>query len=205
MAKRWERTDSLSAVLEKIKGALRSEPPIREQVERAKRGLRMQLARLEMIQKNLEERDRALLNKVADAYGRQDQIAMKALSSELAELRKAEKATLYSRVALEKTVLRLEAAQSLDELARALVPAMGVMKSVKSAIKGAVPEAEDAIRDVFDNFNSALIGLGINLDGFELHQVLSEDAEKILQEAEAIAEQRIKERLPRSLGQGDLT
>jgi len=191
---------SLSELVNHIKEALLKKPPIREQLERAKYGLRAQIARLEMIQQGLEERDRALFNKITEAYEKQDHLSMKALSSELAELRKAEKATLYSKLALEKTLLRLEAAKSLDELAKALVPTIGVMRNLKTAISGVVPDAEDALRDVFDTFNTALIGLGINIDSFRIYQPHNEEVEKILQEAEAVAEQKIKEKLPKTMG-----
>jgi len=189
----------LSEIVDRIKEAL-SRKPAREQLERAKYGLKAQIAKLELIQRNLEERDKTLFNRITEAYEKQDHLSMKALSSELAELRKAEKATLYSKLALERTLLRLEAAKSLDELARALVPTIGVMKNLRTAIGGLIPEAEDALRDVFETFNSALIGLGINLDSFRIYQPHSEEVEKILQEAEAIAEQKLKEKLPKTMG-----
>jgi len=118
------------------------------------------------------------------------------LASELSELRKVEKMLVQAKLALEGIVLRLRTVSELGDIITVLAPAAGVIKNIQSGMVGVFPSANKELENIgtllteFVSSANQTTGLPVNVE------TANEEAEKILNEAASIAEQRIKEKLP---------
>jgi len=73
---------------------------------------------------------------------------------------------------------------------------MAVIRNVKQGLVGVLPEAESEIGEISGLLSSILVDAG-TVGGYSLNfEAANEDAEKILAEASAVAETRMKEKFP---------
>jgi division protein CdvB (Snf7/Vps24/ESCRT-III family) len=117
-------------------------------------------------------------------------------ANELAEIRKMEKMIIHARLALEQIVLRLSTVSELGDVVSTLAPAVSVLRSVRTGMSAVFPEAEKELGTI-GNLLSGIImdaghNTGLNID----FQTASEDAQKILNEAATVAEQKVQEKFP---------
>ena len=181
---------------DKVKEAIRPSGPLKPRLEDAIRAIQTQVARLDSTSTKLKERDAAIFNKVVTAIQKHDTQHASVYANELAEVRKMNKMVTSSRLALEQIVLRLNTVSELGDIVVTLAPAMSVIRSVKSGIISVLPEAEREINEISGLLSSILVDAG-QVSGSTLNfEAANEDAEKILAEASAVAEQRMKEKFP---------
>ncbi|NWG08745.1 MAG: hypothetical protein HXX80_00255 [Nitrososphaerales archaeon] len=179
---------------ERLKDSVKPQDPLRPRLEQATRQIQAQVGRLDSTLSKLKERDTSLFNKVTASLQRHDAQMASSLSNELSEVRKMTKMVSQSKVALEQIEFRLGTVQSLGDVAATLAPVMGIVRSVRSGLVGVMPEAEHEIGEISGILSSILVDAG-QLGGLTLNfEVANEDAEKILAEASAVAEQRMKEK-----------
>ena len=119
------------------------------------------------------------INKLVDAYTKHDTAHANIYANELAEVRKMAKLVMNARLALDQVALRIRTCTEFGDLVANLGPAIGVLRSVSSCLTGVVPEAEGLNSGSTMNFNN-----------------VSEDAAKILNEAAAVAEQKVSANFP---------
>jgi len=192
---KWEAKDT-PGLATRIKETIKPPGPLKPRLDAAMRALQLQIQKLEIANQKFQERDRAIFSKIVDAYSRHDMDHAKIYANELAEIRKMSKLLMQSKMALEQIVMRLSTVTELGDIVATLAPAMGVIRSVKSGISTLLPEAEKELGDISTILSSILVdagqtaGLSINFE------TANEDAMKILSEAAAIAEQKVKEKLP---------
>ncbi|MGQ9718598.1 MAG: Snf7 family protein [Nitrososphaerales archaeon] len=179
---------------ERVKDSVKPQDPLRPRLEQATRQIQVQIGRLDSTLSRLKERDASLFNKVTASLQRHDTQTASSLSNELSEVRKMMKMVSQSKVALEQIEFRLGTVQGLGDVAATLAPVMGIVRSVRSGLVGVMPEAEHEIGEISSILSSILVDAG-QLGGLTLNfEVANEDAEKILVEASAVAEQRMKEK-----------
>ncbi len=181
---------------DKVKEAIRPSGPLKPRLEDAVRAIQTQVARLDATCTKLKERDAAIFNKVVTAIQKHDTQHASVYANELAEVRKMNKMVTSSRLALEQIVLRLNTVTELGDIVVTLAPAMSVIRSVKSGIISVLPEAEREINEISGLLSSILVDAGQTSGASLNFEAANEDAEKILAEASAVAEQRMKERFP---------
>jgi division protein CdvB (Snf7/Vps24/ESCRT-III family) len=181
---------------DKVKEAIKPSGPLKPRLEDAVRAIQTQVARLDATCTKLKERDAAIFNKVVTAIQKHDTQHASVYANELAEVRKMNKMVTSSRLALEQIVLRLNTVTELGDIVVTLAPAMSVIRSVKSGIISVLPEAEREINEISGLLSSILVDAGQTSGASLNFEVANEDAEKILAEASAVAEQRMKERFP---------
>lgn len=192
---KWEAKEG-PGLATKIKETIKPPGPLKPRLDAAIRSLQMQIHKLDIANQRFQERDRVIFSKIVDAYSRHDMDHAKIYANELAEIRKMSKMLMQSKMALEQIVMRLSTVTELGDIVATLAPAMGVIKTVKSGISSLLPEAEKELGDISTILSSILVdagqtaGLSINFE------TANEDAIKILNEAAAVAEQRVKEKLP---------
>lgn len=181
---------------ERVKEAVRPAGPLKPRLEQAVRQIQIQVAKLDATSTKLRERDGAIFNKVVSSIQKHDMQHASVFANELAEVRKMHKMVTQARLALEQIVLRLNTVQELGDIVVTLTPAMAVIRNVKSGLVSVLPEAENEIGEISGLLSSILVDAG-QLGGYTLNfDAANEDAEKILAEASAVAEQRMKERFP---------
>jgi division protein CdvB (Snf7/Vps24/ESCRT-III family) len=181
---------------DKVKEAIKPSGPLKPRLEDAVRAIQTQVARLDATCTKLKERDAAIFNKVVTAIQKHDTQHASVYANELAEVRKMNKMVTSSRLALEQIVLRLNTVTELGDIVVTLAPAMSVIRSVKTGIISVLPEAEREINEISGLLSSILVDAGQTSGASLNFEVANEDAEKILAEASAVAEQRMKERFP---------
>jgi len=181
---------------ERVREAVRPLGPLRPRLEAAIRQIQIQISKLEATSLKLKERDAAIFNKVVSAIQKHDMQHATVFANELAEIRKMNKMVTSAKLALEQIVLRLNTVQELGDIVVTLAPAMGVIRSIRSGLVSVLPEAENEISEISNLLGSILIDagqLGAATINFE---AANEDAERILAEASAVAEQKMRERFP---------
>ncbi len=181
---------------ERVREAVRPLGPLRPRLEAAIRQIQIQISKLDATSLKLKERDAAIFNKVVSAIQKHDMQHATVFANELAEIRKMNKMVTAAKLALEQIVLRLNTVQELGDIVVTLAPAMGVIRSIRSGLVSVLPEAESEISEISNLLGSILIDagqLGAATINFE---AANEDAERILAEASAVAEQKMREKFP---------
>ena len=202
--KKWSR-DEGTTFRRRVKEAIRPAGPLKPRIEQAVRQIQIQISKLEATANRLKERDTTLFNKVVASIQKHDMQHASIYANELAEIRKMYKMVNQAKVALEQIVLRLNTATELGDIVVTLAPAMAVIKSVKSGLVQVMPEAEREIGEISSLLSSILVDAG-QIGGFTLNfEAANEDAERILAEASAVAEQKMKEKFPELPGLGEPT
>jgi len=192
---KWIR-EQKPPVSDRVREAIRPPGPLKPRLEDAVRAIQAQVAKLEAVSAKQREKDAAIFNKVVAAIQKHDTQHASVYANELAEIRKMNKTVTSSKVALEQIALRLSTVTELGDLVVTLAPAMSVLRSVRSGIISVMPEAEREINEISGLLSSILVDAG-TVSGTTLNfEAANEDAERILAEASAVAEQRMKEKFP---------
>jgi len=194
-AKKWS-TPQGEGMGERIRSAVRPAGPLKPRIEQATRQLQMQITKLDTTANRLKEKDNALFSKIVNYLQKHDTEHATVYANELAEIRKMYKMVMQARLALEQIVTRLSTVTDLGDIVVTLAPAMSVIRSIKSGLSQVIPTAENEISEISSLLSSILVDAG-QLSGSVLNfETANEDAEKILSEASALAEARMKEKLP---------
>jgi division protein CdvB (Snf7/Vps24/ESCRT-III family) len=170
--------------------------PMKQRVNECLFKLKVQERKLERTSYHMQQRDQALYGKcVLAIQGKNSELAS-VYANECAELRKMAKVVLHSELALEQVTLRLEAVHEFGNLAATMMPVAGVVKTLKSQLEGVMPEVSLELSEV----NETLEGLAVDVgEATEISfdtSTSSSESQKILQEANTVAEQKMKERFP---------
>ena len=194
LEKEWSGSDKTLASV--FKKALGPKEPIRRRIIMADYKIRGMVSRLDVFIERLRGRDKALFERVVNALTAKDKIRATMYANEIAEIRKIVRQLTVTQVALEQISLRLETITQLGDIVSGLVPVIGVVKELRGVLKGILPEmslelgeVEDVLRDLIIEAGE-VVGVSIS-EGYA-----SPEAKKILEEAQVIAEQRMKEKFP---------
>jgi division protein CdvB (Snf7/Vps24/ESCRT-III family) len=193
-AKKWER-ELKEPAASRIKSAIFPDPPLKHKIDLARTKLKMQVDKLDQVSARMMERDKNLFNKVVDAFAKHDMDRATLYANELAELRKMSKIILFSKLSLEKVLLRLETIRDIGDLVVAMAPCISVVRAVKSSLAGILPDAEHELGELADVLGGLVSDMG-ELTGYSPTMEASEEAQKILEEAMTVAEQKMREKLP---------
>lgn len=196
-ARKWREEEGQTSFYTKIKEAVRPAGPLKPRLNHAIRRIELHIQRLEKAENRFSERDKSLFAKIVKAYQRRDMIRANVFASELTEMRKMEKMIVHARLALEQIVLRLRTVSELGDVVTTLAPTVDVLRNVKKGISGIMPGADSELEQIGNLLNGIILDAG---HGGELNinfEATNDDAQKILNEAATIAEEKIKEELPK--------
>jgi division protein CdvB (Snf7/Vps24/ESCRT-III family) len=192
---KWQKQPKES-ITKRIKETIRGPEPIKPLIEKASYQIQSHIAKLDNTLKKIKAKDAKLFSKTAKAVQKHDANMSKVYANELAEVRKMAKMVSQAKIVLEQVGMRLHTVKDMGELVVTLAPAIKVIKDVRGGISSIMPEAENEIAMVSEGLGSLMTEFG-NLTGFGMSfEPASEEAEKILAEASAIAEQKMKESFP---------
>lgn len=193
--KTWSRQETAS-VTGKIRDAVKPQGALKPRIQNAVNKLQVQISKMDSMLTKLRERDAHLFQRIVTAMQQHDTSASKVLSNELAEIRKVTRMLGNARMSLEQVQLRLTTIHDLGDAMVAIGPAMSTMKGLKSSLGRFMPEADSELNSMTQTLNGlmmdSLAGDSFNMDS----DISSEDTEKILQEASAVAEQQIGDKFP---------
>ncbi len=192
----WNGGNRGPTLSDKLKDAFKPKEPLRRRIAYANYRLRMVLGRLDMFISRMQERDRVLFEKVVEAHIAKDKARAAMYAAEVAEIRKLVRQVMATRVALEHVTLRLETIQEIGEIAVAVGPVLGVVKELKTALRGIMPELSLELSELEEVLHQVVMEAGQFTGVSPEYYAASEEARKILKEAAAVAEQRLKESFP---------
>ncbi len=170
--------------------------PMKQRISGCLFKLKVQQRKLERSSYHMQQRDQALYGKcVLAVQGKNTELAS-IYANECAEIRKMAKVVLHSELALEQVTLRLEAVNEFGALAYAMLPVASVVKALKSQLEGVMPEVSQELSAVNETLEELNDQVGETTETtFDLSSS-SGESQKILQEANLVAEQKMKERFP---------
>jgi division protein CdvB (Snf7/Vps24/ESCRT-III family) len=179
----------------RIKEAV-SPTPMKQRVNECLFKLKVQQRKLERTSYHMQQRDQALYGKcVLAIQGKNSQLAS-VYANECAELRKMAKVVLHSELALEQVTLRLEAVNEFGTLAATMMPVANVVRTLKTQLEGVMPEVSLELAEVNDTLEGLAVEVGEATEtSFDTTSSTAE-SQQILQEANTVAEQKMKERFP---------
>jgi division protein CdvB (Snf7/Vps24/ESCRT-III family) len=180
----------------RIIGGLRPAEPLKPKIEQASRQIQIQIVKLEQAAAKLREKDHTIFSKIVLSMQKNDDSHATMLANELSEIRKMSSIIVQAKLALEQLTLRLSTIQEMGDLAMTLNPAIGVIKSVQPGLANLVPEAEHEIGEISTLLSGILIEAG-QLNPTQItFETTGAEAEKVIEEAGAIVEQRMKAKFP---------
>jgi division protein CdvB (Snf7/Vps24/ESCRT-III family) len=180
----------------RVRDEVRGPRPMKPQIQKATQQLTSEINRLDQAANRLKHRESTIFKKTVTAVQAHDQESSKAYSNELTEVRKMQKIVTQSRIALEQITTRLQTVTEIGDFAATIAPAIGVIKNVRATLGEAMPDAQGALGEIGAQLTSIMGDVG-QITGTTFYQAEdSEEANKILAEAAAIAEKRMSESLP---------
>jgi division protein CdvB (Snf7/Vps24/ESCRT-III family) len=209
---KWQSNAKGPSFVSRIKDTVKPPTPIKIRIETASRQIRVLIAQLDGAVNRIKQRDQAIFTKVVASLAKHDTEHATVYANELSEVRKMGKVVTQAQLALEQIVLRLGTITDLGDIATTLAPAVTVIRSMKEGLGSAIPEADREIGEISGLLSSILVDAG-SVGGVSLNfGAANEDAQKVLDEAAAVAEQRMSEsfpEIPAGIGvqkqQGDLS
>jgi len=193
--KTWARQETQS-VTGRLRDAVQPQGALKPRIQTAVNKLQVQISKMDSMLGKLHERDAQLFKRIVTAMQQHDTSTSKVLSNELAEIRKVTKMLGNARMSLEQVQLRLTTIHDLGDAMVAIGPAMSTMKGLKSSLGRFMPEADSELNAMTQTLNGLMMD-SLAGDSFSLEtDSSSEETEKILQEASAVAEQQIGDKFP---------
>ena len=191
----WQRPQTPS-LGERFNDVIKPKGALKPRLETGIKRLQTQIGKLDGMITKLKQRDEKLFKRIVVATQNHDITASKVLSKELAEVRKVTKLLGNARIALEQIELRLSTFHDLGDTVVTIMPTIGLMKNLRSSLIKFMPEADRELTGMTemlgglmtDTFHSGDFGIDSSAS--------SEESEKILQEASAVAEAAINDKLP---------
>jgi len=169
---------------------------LKERIATSTYRLRTQLTKLENASTRMQTHDRQLFEKCVAAQAMRDSSRATMYANECAEVRKMSKIILRAQMALEQVLLRLETVEEFGDIVVVMGPVAGVVHSLRTQLAGVIPEVSYELGEIGEELNKIVVDVGESTgQAWEIGSMGGE-AEKILNDASAVAEQRMKEKFP---------
>lgn len=195
-ASNWEKKDQSPGFMDRLRRTARPSTPLKSQIEQANRQIRVLISQLDGTVNRIRQRDATIFKGVVTSLAKHDSQHAAVYANELSEVRKMGKMVTQAQLALEQISLRLGTITDLGEIATTLAPAVSVIRTMKQDLSVALPEADREMGEISGLLSSVLVDAGTT-GGISLNfDAANEDAERVLAEASAVAEQRMKEDFP---------
>jgi division protein CdvB (Snf7/Vps24/ESCRT-III family) len=194
---KWQKApknnDGLGA---KLRSSTRGVEPLKPKLELASRQIQVQVVKLEQAAAKLRDKDASIFSKIVSSMQKNDSIRASMLANELSEVRKMNNIVVQAKLALEQLNLRLTTIQDLGDIASTLTPAISVIKGVQPGLMNLVPDAEAEIGEISTLLSGILVDAGQIDTGALSFEPNNEEAEKVIEEASAIVEERMRTKFP---------
>jgi division protein CdvB (Snf7/Vps24/ESCRT-III family) len=193
--KDWER-ESNEPVISRVSSKFHHKPPVKEQLSAALYRLKVQQNKLESAATRMQQHDKDIFSKCVNSQMSHDTARAAMYANECAEVRKMAKVTLQCQLALEQVSLRLETIEEFGDVARMMAPVASVVHSIKNQISGVIPEVGFELSEIGDVLSNFVMEAGEATGTSYDTETSSAEASRIMSEANAIADQHMKDRFP---------
>jgi division protein CdvB (Snf7/Vps24/ESCRT-III family) len=144
----------------------------------------------------LRTKDSEIFKQIVRALKENDQARAKMLANELSELRRTSKTVIKSRLAFDAIILRLETAKDLGDFSYIMGPAIAVAASLQQQLARVMPEATGTISESFASLQQTMTEAGELTGESANFTAANEEAESIIREAAAKAEEQARQKFP---------
>lgn len=176
-------------------GRIFNRKPLRKRVSDILYRLKVQEARLSERMAQMEARDRELFQRCSQCRASGDAQRAAMYANECAELRKVSKVVIRAHYALEQVTLRLETIRDYGDITVIAKPLGAVVGSLSKQLSGIIPEVSRELENLGEDLDGMVLEIGESIaPGADV--VASTEANRILEEASVVAEQRVQERFP---------
>lgn len=193
--KSWEKKDKRST-FSKIMDTVKKPAPLREKVSFTIYKLKVQENRLDQAYQRMQNHYNTNFKKCTNSVLAKDSARASIYANECAEIRKMCQTILRSQFAIEQVVLRLETVEEFGDIVVEMTPVAGVITSIRGHLAGIVPEVSYKLGEIGDSLNDLVTESGTGAASTWNVTSSGEDAEKILLDANTVAEQKMKEKFP---------
>ncbi len=195
-ASNWQRKEKSPGFVDRLRGSTRPSTPLKTQVEEANRQVRILISQLDNTVNRIKQRDSTIFKNVVSCLAKHDTQHASIYANELSEVRKMGKMVTQAQLAMEQISLRLGTINDLGEIASTLAPAVSVIRGMKDDLRMALPEADAEIGEISGLLSSVLVDASAS-QGISLNfTAANEDAQKVLDEAASVAEERMQADFP---------
>jgi division protein CdvB (Snf7/Vps24/ESCRT-III family) len=182
-------------ISERIKEAIHP-TPMKRKITSTLHRLSVQLKHLERKSYQLQNRDKELYKKCVSALQSKKNEMATMYANECAEIRKIMMTTIKSQLALEQVKLRLETIKDFGEYTYLMGSVLSVIDGIKSQLVSILPDISNELSDIGETLQNMVVEIGDATDQSFDTSIPTEEGNKILDEATAVAEQKMKETLP---------
>jgi division protein CdvB (Snf7/Vps24/ESCRT-III family) len=170
--------------------------PLKPRLDAVQKKIQVQISRLEELHGLLKCKDEEAFRKLVASIKENNAQYSTVLSSDLARARQVSRVVFLSRVALEKLAAKLSSASDFGDIVIVLSPAMAVVKNLRSSLTPHVPEMEGELGIISELLSGILVDAG-QVGGYTINfETANEEAVRLIDEASAAVEQKMKEELP---------
>src|SRR5208337_3478210 len=193
--KDWDR-DQREPVFSRVGDRFHHKPAVKEQISSALYRLNVQKNKLETAASRMQQHDKEIFAKCINAQLAHDNARAMMYANECAEVRKMAKVTVQCQMALEQVYLRLETIEEFGDVAKMMAPVASVVHSIKSQISGVMPEVGFELGQIGEVLSGVVDEAGeVTGSNYDVN-ASGEEAQRILGEANTIAEQHMKNIFP---------
>jgi len=192
---KWNKQQK-PGIADKINDAINPKGALKPKIQNGIKKLQTQIAKLDSMITKLNERDSKLFKRIVEATQSHDVSTSRVLSKELVEVRKTAKILGNARIALEQIELRLTTYHDLGDTVVTIMPTIGLMKNLKSSLTKFMPTADQEINQMAQMLGGFMVDSFSSEATFGMDETTNSESEKILQEAAAVAESSVQNRLP---------
>ena len=183
------------SIMGKVKEAFHP-TPVRIRIMDAVLSVKMQLSRLDRTAQKMQQRDATLYDKCITAVQQKNTELATIYASECSEIRKVARIVLHSQIALEQVALRLDLVREFGDVAQTMKPVAAVVRTIKTQLQGILPGVSLELASINESLEDLASQVGDAAEESFATPVSGEDAQKILSEANVVAEQKMRERFP---------
>jgi division protein CdvB (Snf7/Vps24/ESCRT-III family) len=144
----------------------------------------------------MQRRDKEFFDKCIAARAAGDTARANLYAEECAEVRKMVKMALNCELALEQLTFKLETAEIMGDVGFLIHPIKGVVATVGQQIQHMMPEVSVELSQINESLEGIVVNAGDVSETFAPIEGVSPEADKILREADTLAEEKIKSRFP---------
>lgn len=154
------------------------------------------LNKLRQMSTGLKRRDEKFFSKCIEAQISKNYIRAIIYANECAEVRKMARLTISSELALEQAILRLQTIGEISDMMVTIAPIVEIVQETRGRLTGIIPSVAGKLDEVNSMLHSSLMEMGSVYSPEVGNQDSNKEAVKILKEANAAAEEKIKEKFP---------
>ncbi|HUK50563.1 MAG TPA: Snf7 family protein [Terriglobales bacterium] len=170
--------------------------PLKEQLAVVIYRIRTQRNKIESTSLMMQRRDKEFFDKCVRARAGGDVQRANLYAEECAEVRKLAKIAINSELALEQLIFKLETAEMMGDIGFLIHPIKGVVTAVRQQIQHMMPDVSFELGQINESLEGIMINAGDVTETIGPVATPSAEADKIMQEADTLAEQKIKSRFP---------